>query len=1001
MIIECSERGTKLYGALFFIALWVLSGIHTLSAASFVIPTNIANYLVQLQATVQESPPQITIEWPRESSGGITSYDIYRKSATSTSWGTVLSTMASTTTSYVDTDVVVGQGYEYRVVKTSTTTTGKGYIYSGIKIPAVHSRGTIILIVDSAQSSALSTELTRLERDLMGDGWAIERHDVASTTAVTAVKALIVSDYQDDPDNVKGVFLFGRVPVPYSGFIAPDGHFPDHFGAWPADVYYGDVTGNWTDTDTSSGSMNSRNENLDGDGKFDQDHPASPPALFVGRVDLYNMPAFAPLTETSLLRQYLNKDHDYRIGSTTPDHWGLVSDNFGTLGFEAPAQNGWRNYAPLIGGSNTISTSTGYLNELASTTRTFLWAYAGGAGSQTSVGGAASTADFVSRTPKAVFNLAFGSWFGDWDYPDNVLRAPLASAGWGLTNVWGARPNTYFHHMGLGESIGYSMQKTMAYGTSTYHSSAADETVHLALMGDPSLRQDIVLPPSNVSGSALVNTVTLNWSASVDSDILGYYIYRGTSFDGPFSLASTTLFTGTSGTDRVPSGSYAYMVRAVKITTTPSGSFYNSSQGAYAGSLITVSAPNTGPIISTISATSSPINSTSTISFSIEDLETAASSLTVTATSSNTALVPLNNLSVSSTGSSRTITVRPLDHETGAATLYAVVSDGQYYATSSFVFTVTAVTDVTAPSIPVNLTLETLSANSISVSWGTSTDSGTATGDPAGLSGYRVYRNGTVIATTTSTSYTDNNLDVATTYLYAIDAYDANMNVSSQVSASKATDPPPVAGGRSGGSGGGGGSSTIYPLLISRPSTASLLSAVGSSTSETVLLSKKVSYGMTNDDVKLFQRQLIAGGFLDAGYDTGFYGPLTRAAWEKFNAVSVKPVIIPVIASISSALSSTSAETLSLLQGLHPGSIGEPVRILQVFLNGHGFTISTDGPGAPGKETAYFGAGTKRALIAFQEYYSGSILSPQGLTSGTGTVGPATLAKILVLILKK
>ena len=45
----------------------------------------------------------------------------------------------------------------------------------------------------------------------------------------------------------KALFLFGHLPVPYSGDINPDLHDND-IGAWPADVYYGEFDGVWTDT---------------------------------------------------------------------------------------------------------------------------------------------------------------------------------------------------------------------------------------------------------------------------------------------------------------------------------------------------------------------------------------------------------------------------------------------------------------------------------------------------------------------------------------------------------------------------------------------------------------------------------------------------------------------------------------------------------------------------------------------------------------------------------
>ena len=48
---------------------------------------------------------------------------------------------------------------------------------------------------------------------------------------------------------------------------------------------------------------------------------------------------------------------------------------------------------------------------------------------------------FARNDSKAVFTLMFGSYFGDWDNPDNLLRAPLAGTAnsLGLTNAWSGR----------------------------------------------------------------------------------------------------------------------------------------------------------------------------------------------------------------------------------------------------------------------------------------------------------------------------------------------------------------------------------------------------------------------------------------------------------------------------------------------------------------------------------------------------------------------------------
>lgn len=87
----------------------------------------------------------------------------------------------------------------------------------------------------------------------------------------------------------------------------------------------------------------------------------------------------------------------------------------------------------------------------------------------------------------------------------------------------------------------------------------------------------------------------------------------------------------------------------------------------------------------------------------------------------------------------------------------------------------------------------------------------------------------------------------------------------------------------------------------------------------------------------------------------------------------------------------TPSQSASFNTDLKEGMISSDVLSLQQILNNDPQTLVSDvGPGSSGNETAYFGAKTKQAVIRFQEKYREEILSPLGLSLGTGIVGSKT-----------
>jgi pullulanase len=87
---------------------------------------------------------------------------------------------------------------------------------------------------------------------------------------------------------------------------------------------------------------------------------------------------------------------------------------------------------------------------------------------------------------------------------------------------------------------------------------------------------------------------------------------------------------------------------------------------------------------------------------------------------------------------------------------------------------------VQAPTAPTNLVAGTITYDSIAFRWNASSPS-------SEVSGYNVYRKGTKVGTSTTTSYADSGLTPSTTYEYTVTAYNASGNVSASSTALSVT----------------------------------------------------------------------------------------------------------------------------------------------------------------------------------------------------------------------
>ncbi|MCG9881089.1 MAG: T9SS type A sorting domain-containing protein [Bacteroidia bacterium] len=528
----------------------------------------------------------ITLTWPAISYAGV--FDIYKRAnQTILSWGSPIASVAGNQNSYTDNTVKKGEAFEYQIVKRQgSTVDALGYIYAGNALAEPKSFSGIILLIDSNYITPLQSEIDVLKQDLISESYNVYTMYAGRKESPIEVKKRIASLYQSTTKKPECLFIIGHAPVPYSGFYSsegptppPDGHIEgsgNHTGAWPADAYYAVLDGEFTDEFvTCTTGAQARHHNIPGDGKFDQSKLSAEATLEVGRVDFFSMPAFNS-NDTMLTKKYLQRNHAWRTAQWKVTERALIDNNF--TGFNL-ASTGYANFAALMGSDSTFD-NRDYMSSQKN--GGYLWSYGCGAGSYTSCNGIGNTNSFVNDSFENVFTILAGSFFGDWDIQNNFLKAPIASKS--LASFWGGIPKWYVHHMAMGERIGKGVKITQNnngfYFTGNFNSSA--NSMHIALMGDPTLKMRNLEPMQNLSATSDAKKVFLHWPrVNATSE---YAVYVVDSVNNTYSKLHDGTLTDTFFVDNNNhySGQYLYAVKAIQLEKTASGTFYNTGAAAFA-----------------------------------------------------------------------------------------------------------------------------------------------------------------------------------------------------------------------------------------------------------------------------------------------------------------------------------------------------------------------------------------------------------------------------------
>ena len=157
---------------------------------------------------------------------------------------------------------------------------------------------------------------------------------------------------------------------------------------------------------------------------------------------------------------------------------------------------------------------------------------------------------------------------------------------------------------------------------------------------------------------------------------------------------------------------------------------------------------------------------TPSIAVTVADADTAVNALVVTATSSNTTLVPNTGsaLNIGGTGANRTLVVTPAANRNGTSTITVTVSDGGQTATRNFTLTVNAVND--APTVTRSPASGTIASGLTAHTTVTITDidtAGSALVLSTSSSNTVVLPNANIVVTITGTTSTTRTFDVAMT----------------------------------------------------------------------------------------------------------------------------------------------------------------------------------------------------------------------------------------------
>ena len=335
----------------------------------------------------------------------------------------------------------------------------------------------------------------------------------------------------------------------------------------------------------------------------------------------------------------------------------------------------------------------------------------------------------------SVYQAASGAWV----FATGSMGWTWALDNYAQTNLVDAR---------IQKTTANVLDRFVAGGTPSSFTIAASPSSQTSLPGGSTSYGVTITPSGGFAGDVTLSVGGLPPGAT------------GAFSTNPAATTSTLSVTTPAGT---PAGTYTLTITGVNGTLTRTTTVALTVPG------ITMTAPNT--------AVSWNVGSTQAVSFThnLGVGQTVNIDISRDGGASWSLITTVTAASATSGGFSWTVT--------GPATTQALIratwaSSTLVTDTSDVNFTIVK-TDTTPPSTPIGLAATVISSSQIDLAWNTSTDD-------VAVAGYKIFRNGTQVNTSSTPSYSDTGLAASTSYSYTVSAYDAannNSPTSSPVSA--------------------------------------------------------------------------------------------------------------------------------------------------------------------------------------------------------------------------